>query len=59
MTEKRNFKQYKWEAQRWMRCTSLVKKKQGDISLLNVPPTHLLKERLKNEVSELVIDNEN
>ena len=58
MTEKGNFKQYKRDVQRWTRCTSVAKKHQGDVILLNVPPTHPLKERLENEVGEAVVDNE-
>ena len=41
-----------------MRCTSVEKKRQGDLILLNIPSTNKLKERLEQEVGERVIDNE-
>ena len=58
MTEKNSFKQYRRDVQRWIRCTSVDKRRQGDIILLNIPPTHPLKERLENEIGDEVIDNE-
>ena len=50
--------QYKRNLGRWSRCTSVAKKLQGEIVLLNIPDTHKLKERLELEVADTVTDNE-
>ena len=58
INDKLKFKQYKRDLERWVRCTSVEKKRQGDLILLNIPSTNKLKERLEQEVGERVIDNE-
>ena len=57
LVDKSNFKQYKRDLERWLRCTTVEKKKQGDVILLNIPASHKLKERLEMEVGDSVIDN--
>ena len=57
MTDKQSFRQYKRDVQRWSRCTSVPKKKQGDIIILNIPPSHPLKERIEDDIGDQVINN--
>ena len=59
MTDKQSFRQYKRDVLRWVRCTSVPKKRQADIIILNIPATHPLKERIEDDIGETVIENEN
>ena len=45
MVDKGNFKQYKRDLERWIRCTTLDKKKQGDVILLNIPSSNNVRDR--------------
>ena len=51
------FRQYEQDIKRWTRCTTVDKKKQGDVILLNIPPGNKLKEAVEFEVGDKVVDN--
>ena len=59
LSDKSKFKQYKRDLQRWIRCTDVEKKRQGDIILMNIPESNPLKEALDQAVGDKVVNNGN